>query len=93
MAFAGLAHPEKFFTSLQRAGVKPAATVPFPDHHTYTEKDLTDLKELATKHRAPLVTTEKDAVKLPPRFATVLPLDVTGPDADAILADINTRLR
>lgn len=93
VAFAGLARPEKFFESLRHAGIKPVVTVPFPDHHTYTETDLARLKTLAAKHRAPLITTSKDAVKLPGGFATTLPQEVTGADAGAILADITSRLR
>lgn len=93
VAFAGLARPDKFFESLRQSGLKPSATVAYADHHCYTETDLAALKALAAKHRAPLVTTEKDAVKLPPQFATALPLEVSGPDADTILAELATRLR
>ncbi len=38
LAFAGIARPEKFFTMLADAGVIVAATVPFPDHHPFSER-------------------------------------------------------
>ncbi|WP_266171551.1 tetraacyldisaccharide 4'-kinase [Dyella subtropica] len=55
-AVAGIGHPERFFDSLRAQGldVIPHA---FPDHHAYTSGDL------AFGDGAPLLMTEKDAVK------------------------------
>jgi tetraacyldisaccharide 4'-kinase len=55
-AFAGIANNEQFFESLRAAGVELIGTRGFPDHHRYAPGDLPD--------DVPLVTTEKDAVKL-----------------------------
>ncbi len=57
-AFAGIAKPERFFSALEKMGVRIDQKVPFPDHHAYTRKDLDEL------HSDVLITTEKDAVKL-----------------------------
>ena len=59
-AFAGLANNEQFFASLRAAGVDVAGTKNFRDHHRYTESDLAAMK----RNGLPLVTTEKDKVKI-----------------------------
>ena len=64
LAFAGLGRPEKFFTMLRTAGLDVVRTEVFPDHYTYTRFDWEALKEKAGE--CTLVTTTKDAVKLPP---------------------------
>jgi lauroyl/myristoyl acyltransferase/tetraacyldisaccharide-1-P 4'-kinase len=59
-AFAGLADNEQFFASLRAAGVVLGGTKGFPDHHRYSDADLAALK----RNGLPLVTTEKDKVKI-----------------------------
>lgn len=68
VAFAGIGRPEKAFDSLVAAGAELADTVPFADHHAYTPRDLAFLSRLAADRGARLVTTAKDAVRLPPAF-------------------------
>jgi tetraacyldisaccharide 4'-kinase len=65
-AFAGIGRPEKFFTSLLDLRCELAGAVPFPDHHRYTPDEIIGLVDEAVAARAVLVTTEKDAVRLPP---------------------------
>ncbi|MBP9999182.1 MAG: tetraacyldisaccharide 4'-kinase [Proteobacteria bacterium] len=60
VAFAGIGYPEKFFRRLDNVVKK----VPFPDHYQYTDMDIKKLRDLAEKHNAKLVTTEKDWVRL-----------------------------
>ncbi len=62
-AFAGLGNPQKFYDSLTAAGIIVAKTQDFPDHYHYTRFDIERLKEKAKG--LPLLTTEKDGVKLP----------------------------
>jgi tetraacyldisaccharide 4'-kinase len=57
-AFAGIAKPERFFSTLEAVGLRVHRKVPFPDHHDYSDEDLRGLKDEV------LVTTEKDAMKL-----------------------------
>jgi tetraacyldisaccharide 4'-kinase len=96
IAFAGLAHPEKFFHTLtshaQAGGYEVLATHPFPDHHAYTSADRHALTAEAQARRAILVTTSKDAAKLPPTFAHVLQLTFTGPELPNLLTDLALRL-
>lgn len=54
---AGIAHPELFAQALERHGVV-GELIALPDHHAYAEADLTRLDD------APILVTEKDAVKL-----------------------------
>lgn len=56
-AVAGIGNPERFFTMLRSAGIE-VITHPFPDHHQYNAEEL----NFADGH--PVVTTEKDAVKM-----------------------------
>jgi tetraacyldisaccharide 4'-kinase len=65
VAFAGIALPEKFFTPLRDAGATVVAARPFPDHHAYTARELNELLREARDRQAILVTTPKDAVRLP----------------------------
>ncbi len=68
VAFAGIGQPKKFFDMLEALGATLAQTASFPDHHRYRKKDLVSLQHLAKKHGARLITTEKDAVRLPLDF-------------------------
>ncbi len=68
IGFAGIGRPEKFFETLRDLGADLRATIAFPDHHAYRPIDLARLQSHAAKHRARLVTTAKDAVKLPTGF-------------------------
>lgn len=65
VAFAGLARPEKFFDTLTAAGGDVAEAVPYDDHRPYSGDDLNFLAELAADYSAQLITTEKDAARLP----------------------------
>lgn len=68
VAFAGIARPERFFATLRAVGAEVLAAVPFPDHHPYRPAILRRLLARARGAGAMLVTTEKDAARLPPAF-------------------------
>ena len=77
LAFAGTARPEKFFAGLRELGAELVETKAFADHHPYSETELQDLLTRAQRQNARLITTEKDAVKIPPSLrarVTVLPI-------------------
>ena len=63
VAFAGIGHPDKFFDMLSHAGVIVKQKQSFPDHYFYTRFDIEQL--LSEAKGRPLVTTEKDFVKIP----------------------------
>ena len=88
VAAAGIAHPERFAAMARDAGYGVTETVPFPDHHRFTRKDLEKLAERVRSTGAEYVlTTEKDAARLEPmapfpvNIAT-LPLTVSVEPAD-----------
>ncbi|HEX4768837.1 MAG TPA: tetraacyldisaccharide 4'-kinase [Lichenihabitans sp.] len=89
VAFAGLGRPDKFFRTLEEAGLDLVGRSSFPDHHPFREVDLARLLASARQASADLVTTEKDRVRLPADFpALTLPvsLDIEDPaPLDAML--------
>ncbi|NQU56654.1 MAG: tetraacyldisaccharide 4'-kinase [Rhodospirillales bacterium] len=68
IAFAGIGRPEKFFNTVSEMGCRVVSTVPFPDHHAYNDADIASLREIAEKSGARLLTTQKDAQRLPASF-------------------------
>lgn len=66
IAFAGLARPMGFLRSLQALGADIRGYAFYADHHAFTDGQLASLEAHAREHRAVLVTTEKDGVRLPP---------------------------
>lgn len=62
-AFAGLGNPDKFYQSLKEKEINILGTEDFPDHYYYTRFDIDAIKKKA--NGLPLLTTEKDGVKLP----------------------------
>ncbi|MET0182490.1 MAG: tetraacyldisaccharide 4'-kinase [Caulobacterales bacterium] len=65
VAFTGIARPDKFFDTLRAAGGDIAEAIPYPDHHRFTESEMTWLRTLARERNGRLITTEKDFVRLP----------------------------
>ncbi len=65
LAFAGIGRPAKFFATLREAGADIAWHRGFADHHPYHPAELRRLEKRAAKLGAVLVTTPKDAARLP----------------------------
>jgi tetraacyldisaccharide 4'-kinase len=65
LAVCGIARPERFFSMLEKEGIKPRLSLTFPDHHTYpnsTRKKIFAAFHAVKTHA--VITTEKDVFKL-----------------------------
>ncbi len=58
IAFAGIAKPERFFSTLESLGLRPVKCIRFRDHHRFSRRDI------ARMGGEVRITTEKDAVRL-----------------------------
>ena len=91
---AALGQPSGFRRTLEERGATVIAERVFRDHHRYRARDLKRLGREAEMW----VTTEKDAVKILPRWARginlwVLSIDLTVASEEALLAWLEERLR
>jgi tetraacyldisaccharide 4'-kinase len=70
LLLCGLARPEGFRRTAAALGATVAAERIYPDHHRYTEGEVVEALLAAQAARCELVlTTEKDAVRIPAKLA------------------------
>jgi tetraacyldisaccharide 4'-kinase len=75
VAVAGIARPERFFTTVRALGWEIAESMIFRDHHWFTRKDVLAIHDtVQTLGAGGVITTEKDAVRL---TSLSLPHDIT----------------
>jgi tetraacyldisaccharide 4'-kinase len=87
LAFAGIANPEKFFSTLAGIGAQVAEREVFPDHWLFRPREIQRLVARAARRGLTPVCTEKDYVRLPANFADevrTLPVTLSFDDPRAV---------
>ena len=74
-ATAGIARPERFFADLSAADWQVVGTMPFRDHHQFTQGDVKRIGVAAKASAASIIlTTDKDAVRFAASDLADLPI-------------------
>lgn len=69
LAFSAIGNPSSFEKTLTDTGVAEVCGMRYPDHHTYTMIEMQEIMQKAEDEGvSALITTEKDAVKVPAEF-------------------------
>jgi tetraacyldisaccharide 4'-kinase len=88
LLLSGLARPGSFRRTVEGLGAEVVAERSHPDHHRFTAADLDGARAAADAARAELmVTTEKDAVRLPPAFGAEPRLAVVRIEAELLAGE------
>ena len=64
LAFAGIGNPNNFYDLLKEYHLNVVKKISFPDHHTFSIKELDDIHNIAITDNLEIVTTEKDFFRL-----------------------------
>jgi tetraacyldisaccharide 4'-kinase len=102
LAYAGIADPAKFYRTVEALGGDIVLQRSFPDHHHFSDDEIADLLQDASKENLQLVTTAKDAVRLNGHHgraeellwnSLVIEIDMVFDDPNAAATIIDTAVR
>ena len=101
LAFAGIGDPDKFFATVEQAGIDIGARRAFADHHRFSAEEAAELVMAAEHDMLTLLTTEKDHARMAgdPALAAlavqakVLPVTLDVAESDALRALMLGKLR
>ncbi len=85
-AFSAIGSPESFISKLNELGLNVIGSKNFRDHHTYSNKDLAKLNEIAKFNQADFMTcTEKDLYNFPEIAQWKLDMPLAVPRVKAVI--------
>jgi len=95
IAFSGLGNNQQFFNTIESLGATIIDTQSFPDHYQYNDRIVQRLIDTAQEKAALLVTTEKDMVKINPKFypfiiPILIEIEVSNGDKETICEKIRS---
>ena len=101
LAFAGIGDPDKFFATVEAAGITIAQRRAFADHHRFNAEEAAELVMAAEHDALALLTTEKDHARMTgdPALAAlagkahVLPVTMVVDDKEALRELVARALR
>ena len=88
LAFCGIGNPDQFEKTLKENTVNVVNFRVFPDHYAYQAEDIDEIFKCAKSSNLQILTTEKDIVKIPEKYASqihVITLNVEFLDPEKIL--------
>jgi len=72
LAFCGIGNPKQFEEMLIANNTNLVEFLTFPDHHKYRPNDIENIIRIAKLKKLQVITTEKDIVKIPEKYASLI---------------------
>ena len=64
LAISGIGNPDNFFELIEENGLKIDRKIIFPDHHLFSEAEITNIIKIAEDNDLKIIMTEKDYFKI-----------------------------
>ena len=95
LVFSGIGNPSNFKQLLLKEKFRIVDEIIFPDHYTYSTKDINLIKEKAKNLNAKIITTEKDYTKISkidPEGINYLEIDLNIKDEEKLINFIQNKI-